>query len=207
MRWGGREGRSICSLRKLLLKGVVARCTWFLPSPQISASSMLCFRHGSIVWLLLVSSPWKHPAALPSLGVDAFRWVCQRSRVQVLSLESYRCLLSSTTPNFKESLLPEGRKSFFLHGSGTNSFLHSTFLLTLGLAFMNKIQEDSRHLFHFATFLPMRTGFYIWNWNGMRRKIQKEKNNIKNMKIACYRKKGRNRERNDLSSSSFSEAT
>lgn len=56
-------------------------------------------RHmGIFVWLLLVSSPWKYPAALPNLGTDAFLWGCPASRVQVTISRPLRCPLLFSHP-------------------------------------------------------------------------------------------------------------
>lgn len=48
---------------------------------------------------------------------------------------------------------------FFYPGSGMNFFLHSALLLTLGITFMNKIQEHSESsLFHITPSFLMRPG-------------------------------------------------
>ena len=106
-------------------------------------------------------------------------------------------LLQPQTP---ESLILYGRKSFTLHGSGTNFFLHSALLLTLGITFTNKIQENSSHIFSCHPLLPHEARVVRFNWSETRRKIPREKN-----EHILPQKEGKEQEQKiDLSSSAFS---
>ena len=175
------ESLSVCAVgegeRHLLMGTALYRdCCWDVQGPDSHGSLrshkfQLLSRNArhmvTFVWLLLlVSSPWKYPTALPYLRVLSGEFA-REAGYKLLSLDPVADFsTSSPTRNPEESLILEGRKLFSLQDSDANSFLRSTLLLTLGTAFVNKIQEDSGQLF--ILLLPSLWGQghkLSWEWD------------------------------------------
>lgn len=110
--------------------------------------------------------------------------------MQVLSLESHRLLLLLfSNPLPQTDLILEGRQSFSVHVSDAASFLCPNLLLTLGSAFMNKLQEDLSHFFLCCYSPSLQATVMCFLWSGIRRITQKGKKFEKYIKIPCHRRK------------------
>ena len=123
-----------------------AQTPWLPQTPQISASSMSHFRHasGMFVWLLLVSSPWKHPTTLPYLGVG---WCLP---VSLPVKQSAKLLLEFQRCPFLFFLTPNPRESHSIRQKGfLSSWLWYKFFSTFcpPLHFRNSIYEQNTRRF------------------------------------------------------------
>lgn len=143
------ESLSMCEVGTALYRGYWWDVQWADSHGLLRSHQFQLFpchaRHAGIsVWLLLAPSPWKYPAALPYLAVHAFLCGCQGSRVQVTISRPHRfpLLFFSDSQPRRESHSWKAEKLSLFRISNANSFLCSTLLLTLGIAFTNRIQED-----------------------------------------------------------------